>query len=301
MIDFMKTPQSRELIIRGLRCHCTCWGDAGAPLLLMLHGWGDAGGSFQFVVDALQRDWQVIAPDWRGFGRSERVPGGYWWPDYLADLDAMLDQLAPGMAVPLVGHSMGGNIALMYAGIRRSRVSSVVAIDSFGLANREPEEAPGRYEKWLRELVAPEPVRDYDSFAALALRLQKQNPRLSGDKAAFLARVMGVVSDDGRVQLAADPAHRRVNPVLYRRAEAEACWRRVKAPVMWIEPEDLRLREQLGLSDEAIEAGKRCFADFREHLIPDTGHNLHHDAPAEVARLIDGFAIAGAAEKADAP
>jgi len=300
MIGFMKTAESQYLTVRGLRYHCSCWGDAAAPLLLLLHGWGDAGGSFQFVVDELRRDWRVVAPDWRGFGRSDRAPGGYWWPDYLADLDALVEHFAPGRKVPLVGHSLGGNIALMYAGVRPARVSSVVAIDSFGLANREPEEAPGRYEKWLHELSHPMAVRDYDSFDALALRLQKQNPRLSDEKAAFLARVMGREGEGGRVVLAADPAHRHVNPVLYRRAEAEACWRRVKAPVMWIEPDDLRLREQLGLTAEAIEAGKRCFADFREHLIPETGHNLHHDAPAEVARLIDGFAIAGGDEARDA-
>jgi pimeloyl-ACP methyl ester carboxylesterase len=292
MIGLMKRAESRILPIRGLRYHCTCWGRPDAPLLLMLHGWGDAGASFQFVVDALERDWYVVAPDWRGFGRSDRAPGGYWWPDYLADLDALLEVLAPGAAVPLVGHSMGGNVALMYAGIRPARVSSVVAIDSFGLASRPPEDAPGRYEKWLRELGGATPVRDYDSFEALALRLQHQNPRLSDERAAFLARVMGLRDDDGRVRLAADPAHRRVNPVLYRRAEAEACWRRVKAPVMWIEPQDIRLREQLGLTQAEIDLGKACFADLREHLIPNTGHNLHHDAPETVAGLIDGFAIA---------
>ncbi|QID17590.1 alpha/beta hydrolase [Nitrogeniibacter mangrovi] len=296
----MKSPQSRYLDVRGLRYHCTCWGRPGAPLLLMLHGWGDAGGSFAFVAERLKRDWYVVAPDWRGFGRSERAPGGYWFPDYFGDLECLLDQLAPGAMVPLVGHSLGGNIALMYAGIRPARITSVVAIDAFGLADRAPEEAPGRYEKWLQELAQPAALRDYDSFEALAQRLQKQNPRLDDAKAAYLARVLGVSDERDRVRLAADPAHRRVNPVLYRRAEAEACWRRVKAPVMWIEPEDLRLREQLGLTPEVVEANKACFADFRERFIPETGHNLHHDAPAEVARLIDEFAIAGGGEVADA-
>lgn len=289
----MNPPVSRFFDVRGLRYHCSCWGSPEAPLLPMLHGWGDAGGSFQWVVEALARQWYVVAPDWRGFGRSERAPGGYWFPDYFADLECLLDQVAPGQTVPLVGHSLGGNIALMYAGIRPGRVTSVVAIDSFGLADRAPEEAPGRYEKWLRELAEPQALRDYEDFDALALRLHKQNPRLDAAKAAALARVLGVAGDDGRVRLAADPAHRRVNPVLYRRAEAEACWRRVRAPVLWIEPEDLRLREQLGLSAEVIAAGKACLRDLREAFVPDTGHNLHHDAPAAVARLIDDFAIAG--------
>ncbi|MCB1959040.1 MAG: alpha/beta hydrolase [Rhodocyclaceae bacterium] len=288
----MKPARSREFLIRGLRCHCTCWGDEAAPLLVMLHGWGDAGASFQFVVDALARDWQVVAPDWRGFGDSDRAPGGYWFPDYLADLDALLAQLSPHAPVPLVGHSLGGNVACLYAGIRPARVTSVVAIDAFGLADRPAEEAPGRYEKWLREQSAAPQWRDYDDWDAFARRLQRQNPRLDGAKAAFLARVLGRARDDGRIVLAADPAHQGVNPVLYRRAEAEACWRRVRAPVLWIEPDDIALRRQLGLSEAAIAAGKACFADFRAHLIADAGHNLHHDAPLEVARLIDAFCLA---------
>ncbi len=291
----MKTPHTQTLDVRGLRYHCTCWGREDAPLLLLLHGWGDAGGSFQWVAENLERDWYVVAPDWRGFGKTERAPGGYWFPDYFADLEWIIDQLAPGRSVPLVGHSLGGNIALMYAGIRPGRITSVVGIDSFGLADRAPEEAPGRYQKWLQELEHPQYVRDYESFDALALRLQKQNPRLSDEKAAYLATVLGRENEDGRVELAADPRHRRVNPVLYRRAEAEACWRRIKAPVLWIEPEDLRLREQLGLTPEVIEHNKACFANLREVFVPNTGHNMHHDAPAEVARAIDDFAIAGEA------
>jgi pimeloyl-ACP methyl ester carboxylesterase len=51
----------------------------------MMHGWMDVGASFQFVVDALQGDWHVIAPDWRGFGLSQRsgwIPTGSrtTWP-----------------------------------------------------------------------------------------------------------------------------------------------------------------------------------------------------------------------------
>jgi len=56
--------------IRGVTYHVNLWGDREAPLLVLLHGWGDAGSTFQFVVDALQRHWFAVAPDWRGFGKS---------------------------------------------------------------------------------------------------------------------------------------------------------------------------------------------------------------------------------------
>jgi len=82
------TPSRTEfLTLRALRTHVRHWGREGAPKIFMVHGWMDVGASFQFVVDCLRGDWHVIAPDWRGFGLTDRAPGGtYWFPDYLADL-----------------------------------------------------------------------------------------------------------------------------------------------------------------------------------------------------------------------
>ncbi|MFX5476533.1 alpha/beta fold hydrolase, partial [Acinetobacter baumannii] len=86
------------------------WGEPGAPKLFLLHGWMDVAASFQFLVDALRGRWHAIAPDWRGFGQSgwpTQYPGtaSYWFPDYLADLEVLLDHYQPDGAVDLVGHS----------------------------------------------------------------------------------------------------------------------------------------------------------------------------------------------------
>ena len=67
----MRESQSRFIDVRGLKVHCRIWGDEGAPKVFLLHGFQDVSASWQFTVDALQRDWQVIAPDWRGYGLSE--------------------------------------------------------------------------------------------------------------------------------------------------------------------------------------------------------------------------------------
>ena len=75
----------REVDIRGVQYSGTEWGDSSAPLFIYLHGWADTGATFQFVVDALEADWHVVAPDWRGFGRSMVDCASYWFPDYLAD------------------------------------------------------------------------------------------------------------------------------------------------------------------------------------------------------------------------
>ena len=99
----MKPSRSEFISVRGLRTHVRHWGRQGAPVIFMVHGWMDVGASFQFVVDSLAGDWHVIAPDWRGFGQTERSGGDtYWVPDYLGDLDAMLDHYSPGAAVNLL-------------------------------------------------------------------------------------------------------------------------------------------------------------------------------------------------------
>ena len=288
----MTPSRSRFLLVRGLRYHLREWGTEGAPKLFMLHGWMDVSASFQFVIDELQAEWHVIAPDWRGFGLTEWTGNdAYWFPDYLGDLDAILQACAPGEAVRLVGHSMGGNVACQYAGVRPARVRQLVALDAFGLADSDPERAPGRLEKWLNELERPTSFRAYPDRAALAARLQAANPRLPADKADFLATHLGEADGEGGIRLAGDPAHRRVNAVLYRRAEALAAWRRVAAPTLWVEPADAGLRRQLGVSDEAHAAARAAFRDFREVAVADSGHNLHHDQPREVARIIEAFLL----------
>ena len=284
--------RSRFVGIRGLRYHLREWGNEGAPKLVLLHGWMDVSASFQFIVDALQGEWHVIAPDWRGFGQTEwSGADAYWYPDYLADLDAILRVVAPDQPVSLIGHSLGGNVACQYAGVRPARVARLVALDAFGLADSRPDDAPGRMEKWLLQLEAESAFRAYPGREALAARLQADNPRLMPEKAAFLAGHLGEPDGDGGIRMAGDPAHRRVNPVLYRREEALACWRRVTAPTLWIEPADPALRRRLGVSDEAHAEGKRCFRRFQEVEVPDSGHNMHHDQPEIVARIIETFLL----------
>ncbi|MDH3533982.1 MAG: alpha/beta fold hydrolase, partial [Gammaproteobacteria bacterium] len=110
--------------IRGVDYAVSEWGNPDAPLLVYLHGWADTGSTFQFVVDQLQESWRVVAPDWRGFGRSDCACTSYWFPDYLADLQALLDIYSPEHPVRLIGHSMGGNVASLYAGSMPERVQA---------------------------------------------------------------------------------------------------------------------------------------------------------------------------------
>ena len=285
----MKPNRSEFVTIRGIQYHCRIWGRPDAPRLFCLHGWMDVSASFQFLVDALAGDWQVIAPDWRGYGLSGwSGSDSYWFPDYLADLDRLLEHFQPEAPATLVGHSMGGNVASLYAGIRPERVARLVNLEGFGMPAGQSADAPGRYAKWLAQIDADESMRDYADFAELAARLQRNNPRLMPGAALFLAKCWGR-EEGGRVSLRADPAHRRINPVLYRLEEAEACWRQVSAPVLWVEGAETRTPAQIGLTAADLAQRKACFARLEAHVIADAGHMLHHDQPQRLAGVIEDF------------
>jgi len=288
----MAPSESVYVDLRGLRYHLRCWGDPQAPAVFLLHGWMDVSASFQFLVDELRRPWRVIAPDWRGYGLTQwSGADSYWFPDYLGDLDALLARLSPDRPATLVGHSMGGNVACLYSGVRPARVAKLVNLEGFGLRSPDPSQAPRRYAEWLDELAEPPRFREYASFEELASRLQRGNPRLTRERALFLAEHWGAPTADGRVVLRSDPAHKRANPVLYRLEEAKACWRQVTAPMLWVEGAESESLKWLRLDPAAHAARKQCFATLVERTIPDAGHMLHHDQPARLASTIEEFLL----------
>jgi len=285
----MKPSQSHIMQVRGVRYHVRTWGRAADPKLVLLHGWMDVSASFQFLVDALTQDWHVIAPDWRGFGLSEWASGGYWFPDYIADLDVLLRELAPAEPVHLVGHSMGGNVAALYAGTRPANVASLALLEGFGLPRTQASAAPDRYEKWLRQIEDPPSFKPYASFEEVEARMRQNNPRLTASRAQFLAPHWAKQLPGGTVILRSDPAHKMVNPVLYRLEEAIACWQRITAPVLWVWGDGEWLHRWLRSNPSDLDQRRSAFRNLREHTIADTGHMMHQDQPEELARVLEDF------------
>ncbi len=285
----MKPSQSLFLEIRGLRYHVRRWPREGARKLFLLHGWMDVSASFQFLADALQGEWDIYAPDWRGYGLTQWGKSDcYWFPDYLGDLDALLSHFDDS-AVNLVGHSLGGNVACLYAGVRPRRVAKLVNLEGFGLKPTRAEEAPGRYARWLNELRQRPRLRTYKDFDELAARLRQANPRLSSDKASFLARHWGHDAGEQGVLLRGDPAHKIVNPVLWRYEEMRACWQQVAAPVLWVDAAASDTLQRMGLTQADHAERRAAFRNLQYATVADAGHMLHHDQPEGVARLIEDF------------
>ncbi len=290
--------RSEFVPIRGLNYHVCQWGQpvTDQPPLVLLHGWMDVAASFQFVVDALAQAHFVIAPDWRGFGQT---PAGevdsFWYPDYLADLDALLLHYAPGQRVNLVGHSMGGNIAMLYAGVRPERIHRLVNLEGFGLPATQPEQAPARLTRWLDELqqcrAGALTLKPYASREAVAQRLMKNNPYLSADKAEWLAGQWASETAPAQWTIRADAAHKVINPQLYRVDEVLAAYRAITAPVLMVQASDDSLTRWWRGSFTLDEHHQRLqqVANCQLLTLPNCGHNLHHDQPELLAQAMGQF------------
>ena len=287
----LRPPRHETIRVRGLDLHLRRWGPesaVGESPVILLHGFQDTGDTFQFLVDEFQRDRALAAIDWRGFGRSGWARDGYWFPDYLADLDQWLDRVSPDRPVRLLGHSMGGNVASLYAGLRPERVRCLVNLEGFGLPRTSPERAPARLVEWLDQIKTVPPLRTYDSFDQLASIIQFRYPRFGEARSRFIAAAWGKIEGDGRVHLLGDARHRWVNPVLYKREDAEAAWRGVRAPMLMVLGEESDFLAKLG-QDGADAAWRAMVRDIEIVHIAGAGHMLHIERPEAIAPLIERF------------
>ncbi len=300
MYQALKPSRSEFVPIRHLQYHVRQWGqpDAAQPPLVLVHGWMDVSASWQFVVDALRTERWIIAPDWRGFGLTKGdgpAPDSYWMPDYLADLDLLLDHYAGERAVNLVGHSMGGNIAMVYGGVRPQRIRRLVNLEGFGMPETRPAQAPARYAQWMDELKAlhrgENGLKGYPSVEGVAQRLMKTNPRLPRDKADWLARQWAAPNEAGEWRILGDAAHKVVSANLYRVDEALAVYRSISAPVLSVTASDDSLGQwwKGTYTLDQYKERVRAVPTLQSAEVLDAGHMMHHDQPVELARLIEAF------------
>lgn len=274
------------LRVRGLRYHVRRWGDAAAPKVFLLHGFLDVSATWQPFAEVLLPRFQVLAPDLRGFGLTEWPQDGYWFQDYVGDVEAILDHYAPDEPVLLVGHSMGAQVASLFAGLRPQRVKKLACLDGLFLPDMEPALAPKRFRRWLDELKDLPQQKTYASFDELAARIRKQHPDLPAERAGFVARCWGR-EDGGRVALCADPKHRLSGPGLYRNEESMAIWREITAPTLFVDAGLSQFRQ--AIPPEETARRRACFRDHRVAVVERGTHMLHFSAPAETARTVAAF------------
>ena len=271
----------------GLRLRLCEWG-AGEHTTVILHGFLEQGAAWDAV--ARQLSGRVLAPDHRGHGLSEHVGRGgfYHFWDYVSDLDALLEAEADG-PVDLIGHSMGGTIACLFAATRPERVRRLVLVEGLG----PPDMSSLRLamaRTSLQHQRSPPRHRGLASPEAAAERMRRYNPSLAEETALRLARrtTRQTVPDDPAVDPAHpgpwtwtwDPLHRARSPRAFEADTFGTFLEAIEAPTLVVDGARSRFRPSDG------ESRRERLRDAQHVEIPDAGHLIHHDAPGALAAVV---------------
>ena len=277
-----------ELDGREGRIALTHWGPQDPSPILLLHGWMDCGAGWQLLADQLPDDWPLVAIDWPGYGRSARRAERYWFADHVAELDWLVGVLSPDRPARLIGHSMGGTVASIYAGVRPARVAWLANLEGFGMPELPHEKFPGYFESWLDALKAPPVARCYPNLELLAQALQRANPRLPLSNARYLARAW-TRPVDGGFEILADPLQQLPTPIRYTRTDLEACWARVRAPLLLLYGAESDYMQR-AIGPDALNRLRSLMPSMRAGSIAGAGHLLPHEQPVQVAHALVQFA-----------
>lgn len=276
----------------GLRLRVHRFRDESVPssglVLLLLHGYMDAGGTWDLMAPHLTREGhELLAPDLRGFGESEGVgAGGYYhFVDYVADVDALVRQLVPAEArLGVVGHSMGGTVASLFAGARPERVERLALLEGIGPPAMAASTAVDRVRAWLRQLEqvqrAPRPLESMDDALR---RLAANHPRVAREVLASRARWLTRLDAEGRLTWASDPLHRTTSPMPFQVDVFEAFLVKIACPTLAVGGGPTGYHPE----DEADRIRK--IPDVETAELPDAGHMMHWTRPAELGALLARF------------
>lgn len=284
----MTEPVGRRVsLATGLAYQVWQWGADDAPTALLLHGFLDIGRSWSRVAEVLSAKFRVIAPDLRGHGDSDWIgAGGYYhFPDYLADVDSLVDIEAPNQTVAVVGHSMGGTIASLWAGVRPQRCRRLALLEGLGPPLYERDLAT-RVQEWIDAWRRAQPriTKTLADLDAAAARLRHHDPQVSAAWALQLATWSTRSGDDG-LRWKHDPLHLTVGPTPFRRELANALWQRITCPVLLVDGE----RSTFRLPDGESAARAACFRDVRATQLAAAGHMMHRHQPEALAELLLPF------------
>ncbi|MGE0659032.1 MAG: alpha/beta fold hydrolase [Reyranellaceae bacterium] len=271
-------PTSRTYFSQRLRLHYVDWGNREAPPLLLVHGGRDHCRNWDWIAARLRKDWHIIAPDLRGHGDSQWSPdGNYSMSGYIYDLAQLIHQqnLAP---VTIVAHSLGGNIALRYAGIYPENVRRLVAIEGLGpspkmLAERERKTIGDRMREWIDEQrgLAGRQSRRYASIEDAFKRMQEENKHLSPEQARHLTQHGVSQNEDGTYSWKFDNYVRAWPPYDMTNPEIEWLWTQISCPTLLV------YGKESWASNPLQDGRAKHFSDAKVVSFEGAGHWVHHD------------------------
>jgi pimeloyl-ACP methyl ester carboxylesterase len=290
MSETMPGPTSHSYFSHRLRLHYVDWGNEGAPLLLLIHGGRDHCRNWDWVAQALRHDYHIIAPDLRGHGDSQWMIGGsYGIPEFVYDIAQLLHQ-TDLLPVTILSHSLGGMIALQYAGIYPENVAKLISIEGLGLSPKMIEEnarqtTDERMSKWvefLRKLSARVPRR-YASLEEAFQRMQGENPHLSPEQARHLT-VHGInQNEDGTYSWKFDNYVRVFPPYGMSVDEVHQLWKRITCPTLLVRG------TESWASDPTEDGRADYFQNARVVNIEGAGHWSHHDRLDDFLAVVRDF------------
>lgn len=286
-----KLSRSEFIPIRGKRYHLRRWGNPEAPTVFLLHGWMDMSATFQFVVDALVQDWNLIAPDWGGLGLSEGRDGCYYLTEYLSDLDALLEHFTPTQPASILAHSMGANIATLYAGVRPERVACVVNMEGLGPVPGLVKNTSEMMSGWLLAQRQPVTSPTYRSVEHFAERLVKANNQLSMERARFLAEHFTRQREDGSFELLAESSVRATLPLYPHRDQILEIWSRVTARVLFMRGTASFVSRAIEKYPGEMRARIDVLANRDEMVFEGVTHNMQHEVPEQIAAAVERFLL----------
>jgi len=274
----MHGPTSHVYFSQRLRLHYVDWGNPGAPILLLIHGGRDHCRNWDWVAEALRHDYHIIAPDLRGHGDSQWLPGGsYNQIDYVYDIAQLVRQAAEE-PITIIGHSLGGSISISYTGLYPERVRKLIAIEGLGpspemLQARLAQPIEDRLQQWVGELhrLSGRVPRRYATLAEACERMQSENPHLSAEQARHLTIHGANQNEDGTYSWKFDNYVRVFSPVGLEASQQQRLYGRITCPTLLVRG------TESWASDPAQDGRASFFQNARVINVEQAGHWVHHD------------------------
>jgi pimeloyl-ACP methyl ester carboxylesterase len=254
---------------------------------VLIHGTRDHARSWDRIAGRLRDRYWVVAVDLRGHGDSEwSIGGDYSIIDYALDIHALAEHVGRERYT-LIGHSLGGGVALEFAGSCPERVEKLVTIEGLGgLGWRDEGRRPAhvRMRRWMENMQAMErrQPRVYPGIEDAVQRMKEGNPHLPPELAHHLA-VEGVRKVDGGYVWKFDNYTHAGSPYEFNMEDARDLWNQIRCPILVVYGDESwgrRFPKGFDLSP---------FHDVRAVEVKGAGHWVHHDETDVLMRHIDEF------------
>lgn len=256
--------------------------EGSGEVLLLIHGMAGSSDAWRELIPRLAKNHRVVAPDLLGHGQSVKPRGDYSLGAFAVSLRDLLDELGIARAT-IVGHSLGGGVAMQFIYQHPDYCERLILISSGGLG---PDvgwilrllSAPGA--EFVLPVIAPSPVlKAGNKIGSWFTSSGMRNPRASEiwrayssfsdapTRAAFLRTLRSVVDYRGQAVSALNRLHVRSElPTL----------------AIWGEDDEI-IPVEHGHAAMAVRPGGRL------EVLAGVGHFAHVEAPSEVADIIDDF------------